>query len=167
MNQKPKLDYKRLIIGTITIAVIVVILSIPIIPVVVTYSETEPWSRLAKYEVVSTTLTEEFELFGRGVYHKSTVVVKNIDSYGGTFTVKYYLPLKHCLYDVLTLFEAESISRYIGAGNTETFIAEFDIAVDQDVGAEYSISAPTVIDQIVVTKHKTVYNSIIELLIYG
>ena len=157
---KPK-GYKKLIVGVIVVAVILVVLFIPIIPVEVTYSETEPYDRLAKYEVTSATLTQELELFGRGVYHRSTVVVKNIDSYGGTFTLKHYL------YDVNGLFGTETTSGYIGAGNSETFTAEFDTSLGQDVRLEYSVSEPTVIDQRVVTKHKTVYKSVIELLIYG
>lgn len=157
---KPK-GYKKLIVGVIVVAVILVVLFIPIIPVEVTYSETEPYDRLAKYEVTSATLTQELELFGRGVYHRSTVVVKNIDSYGGTFTLKHYL------YDVNGLFGTETTSGYIGVGNSETFTAEFDTSLGQDVRLEYSVSEPTVIDQRVVTKHKTVYKSVIELLIYG
>lgn len=58
-------------------------------------------------------------------------------------------------------------SGYIGAGDTETFIAEFDMSLGQDVRGEYSVSEPTVTDQRVVTKHKTVYKLIIEILIYG
>lgn len=162
MNEEVKrVSHKNLIIGVIVVAVVVVVLFIPMIPVDVTYSETEPYNRLCEYEVVSATLTEEFELLGREVYHKSTVVVKNIDSYGGTFTVKHYL------YDVDGLFGTETTSGYIGAGDTETFIAEFDTSLGQDVRGEYSVSEPTVIDQRVVTKHKTVYKSIIEILIYG
>ena len=157
---KPK-SYKKLLVGVIVVVVILIVLFIPIIPVDVTYSETEPYNRLAKYEVTSSTLTEEFELFGRGIYHRSTVVVKNIDSYGGTFTVK------HHLYDVNGLYGTETTSGYIGAGNTESFIAEFDTQWLQDVRGEYTVSAPTVIDERVVTKHKTVYKSVIELLIYG
>lgn len=161
MGSEPKKSYKKLIIGIIVVAVIIVFLFIPFIPVEVTYSETEPYNRLANYQVISATLTEHFELIGRGVYHRSTVVVKNIDSYGGTFTVEHYL------YDVNGIFGTETISGYIGAGNTETFVAEFDTSLGQDVRAEYSVTAPTVIDQRVVTKRKTVYKSIIELLIYG
>ena len=37
----------------------------------------------------------------------------------------------------------------------------------QDVLGKYSVSAPTVIDERVVTKYGTAYKSIIELLIYG
>jgi len=159
MGSEPK-NYKKIIIGVIVVAVILVVLFIPILPIEESYNETESYNRLAKCEVVSATLTEEFELFGRGIYHRSTVVVKNIDSYGGTFTVK------HRLYDVDGLFGTETTNGYIGAGNTENFIAEFDTSLGQDIRAEYSVSEPTVIDQRVVTKHRTVYKSIIELLIY-
>jgi len=160
MGSEPK-GYKKIILGVIVVAVILVVLFIPILPTEESYNETESYNRLAKYEVVSATLTEEFELFGRGIYHRTTLVVRNIDSYGGTFTVK------HRLYDVDGLYGTETTSGYVGAGNTESFIAEFDTSLGQDVRAEYSVSEPTVIDQRVVTKHRTVYKSIIELLIYG
>ena len=152
---------KGLIVGAIALAVVIVVLFIPMVPVDATYNETEPYNRSAKYEVTSATLTQEFELLGRGVYHRSTVIVKNIDSLGGTFTVK------HSLYDVNGLFGSDTTSGYIGAGQTQNLIAEFDTSLGQDVRAEYSVTAPTVIDQRVVTKHKTVYKSLIELLVYG
>lgn len=157
---KPK-GYKKLIVGVIVVAVIVIVLFIPMIPVEVTYSETEPYTRLAKYEVVSATLKEELEFFGRWTYHASEIVVKNIDSEGGTFTVK------HRLYDVYGLYDIEITNEYLSAGQTKTFRAEFDTQFLQDVRGEYTVSAPTVIDERVVTKQKTVYKSIIELLIYG
>jgi hypothetical protein len=157
-TRKP--NYKGLIVGIIVLAVVLVILFIPMIPVDATYNDTEPYDRLATYQVVSATLTQEFELFGRGVYHRSTIVVKNIDSYGGTFTVIHYL------YDVNGLFGTKTTSAYVGAGQTSNFVAEFDTSLGQDVRAEHSVSAPTVIDNRVVTKHKTVYKSIIELVFY-
>jgi len=157
-TRKP--NYKGLIVGIIVLAVVLVILFIPMIPVDATYNDTEPYDRLATYQVTSATLTQEFELFGRGVYHRSTIVVKNIDSYGGTFTVIHYL------YDVNGLFGTKTTSAYVGAGQTSNFVAEFDTSLGQDVRAEHSISAPTVIDNRVVTKHKTVYKSIIELVFY-
>jgi hypothetical protein len=153
-------SYKGLIVGVIVLTVVVVVLFVPMIPVDATYNETEPYDRLGTYQVVSATLTQEYELFGRGVYHRNTVVVKNIDSYGGTFTVN------HFLYDVNGLFGSKTTSAYVGAGQTSNFIAEFDTSLGQDVRAEHSVSAPTVIDNRVVTKHKTVYKSIIELVFY-
>jgi hypothetical protein len=155
-----KPSYKGLIVGIIVLVVVLVILFIPMIPVDATYNETEPYDRLATYQVTSATLTQEYELIGRGVYHRSTVIVKNIDSYGGTFTVVHYL------YDVNGLFGTKTTSAYVGAGQTSNFVAEFDTSLGQDVRAEYSVSAPTVIDNRVVEKHKTVYKSIIELMFY-
>jgi hypothetical protein len=157
---KPKSNKNR-IIGVVVVAVVLVFLLIPFIPIEEAYSETEPYNRLCKYQVTSTSLTEELELFGRGVYHRSTIVVKNTDSYGGTFTVNHYL------YDVNGLYGTKTTSGYVGAGATQSFIAEFDTTLGQDVRGEYTVSAPTVIDQQVVTKHKTVYKSVIQLLMYG
>jgi hypothetical protein len=157
-TRKP--NYKGLIVGIVVLAVVLVILFIPMIPVDATYNETEPYDRLATYQVVSATLTQEYELLGRGVYHRSTVVVKNIDSYGGTFAVN------HFLYDVNGLFGSETTSAYVGAGQTSNFVAEFDTSLGQDVRAEYSVSAPSVIDNRVVTKHKIVYKSIIEVVFF-
>jgi len=153
-------SHKGLIVGIVVVAVMIAVMFIPMMPVDATYNATEPYDRLGKYQVVSATLTQEYELLGRGVYHRPTVVVKNIDSYGGTFTVIHYL------YDVNGLFGSKTTSAYIGAGSTQNFVAEFDTSLGQDVRAEYTVTSPTVIDQRVVTQHKTVYKSIIELLFY-
>ena len=153
--------YRKLIIGIIAVAVILAILFVPMIPVSVAYNETEPYDRLAKYEVVSATLKEEYELLGRGVYHASIIVVKNIDAYGGTFKVEHYL------YDINGLYGTKTTSEYLSAGQTKTFRAEFDTQWLQDVRGEYVVTEPTVTDERVVTKHKTVYKSIIELLFYS
>lgn len=149
-----------LIISIIFLAVIIVVLFAPLIPVVETYSETEPYTRECLYEVVSARLRESWDLV-RGTYHISEVTIKNIDSYGGTFTVTHYL------YDVKGLYEVKQTSEYLAPGETKTFRAEFDTRWLQDVRCEYSVSAPTVIDQRIVTKYETVYKSIIEILIYG
>ena len=150
---------KGWVVGIIILVVIMVVLFIPMFPVDETYNATEPYNRLGTYELVSVTLTQEYELLGRGVYHRSTVVVRNTDSYGGTFTVTHYL------YDVNGLFGRKTTSAYIGAGATQNFVAEFDTSLGQDVRAEYTVSAPTVIDEKVVTNHRTVYKSIIDLLV--
>ena len=153
MNKEAKLKgYKALTAGIIVVAVIITILFIPMIPVKEAYSMTEEYEREAKYEVVSVTLKEENE---------SIVVVKNIDAYGSTFTVTHYL------YDVDGLYGTKTAGEYLSAGQNKTFRAEFDTQGLQDVQSGYSVSAPTVIDKRVVTKYKTVYKSIIELLIYG
>jgi len=153
MNKEAKLKgYKALTVGIIVVAVIVTLLFIPMIPVKEAYSMTEEYEREAKYEVVSATLKEENE---------SIVVVKNIDAYGGTFTVTHYL------YDVNGLYGTKTTGEYFSAGQNKTFRAEFDTQGLQDVRSGYSISAPTVIDKRIVTKYKTIFKSIIELLIYG
>jgi len=152
-------SHRALIAGIIAVAVILVILFIPMIPVDATYNETEPYNRLATYDVVSATLTEGWDL-SRGTYHTSTVVVRNTDSYGGTFSVT------HRLYDVNGLYDTETTTAFVGSGQQYSFSTQFDTQWLQDVRGEYSVSAPTVIDSRVVTKHKTVYKSIIELLIY-
>jgi hypothetical protein len=60
MSQEVKKDHKKLIAGVIVVAVVVIVLFIPMIPVEVAYNETEPYNRLAEYQVVSSTLKEEF-----------------------------------------------------------------------------------------------------------
>jgi len=122
------------------------------IPVKEAYSETEEYEREAKYEVASVMLKDE---------NGSIVVVKNVDAYSGTFTVTHYL------YDVNGLVETKTTREYLSEGQKKTFRAEFETQGLQDVRSGYSASAPTVIDKRVVTKHKTLYKSIIELLIYG
>jgi hypothetical protein len=154
-----KPSYSGLIVGIIVLAVVLVILFIPMIPSDATYSETEPYNRLATYDVVSATLTEGWDL-SRGTYHTYTIVVRNTDSYGGTFSVT------HRLYDVNGLYDTDATTAYVGNGQQYSFSAQFDTQWLQDVRGEYTVSAPTVIDNRVVTKHKTVYKSIIELMFY-
>lgn len=153
MNEEAKpMGYKKLILGTIIVAAIIItILFIPMIPTKEACSETEEYEREAKYEVVSVTL--------KG--NASIVVVKNIDAYGGTFTVTHYLYAADATHGTKTTGE------YLAAGQNKTFRAEFDTQGLQDIYSGYSVSAPTVIDKRVVTRHRTVYKSIIELLIYG
>jgi len=154
-----KPNYKGLIVGIIVLAVVLIILFIPMIPVDATYNETEPYDRLATYDVVSSSLTEGWDL-SRGTYHTSTIVVRNTDSYGGTFSVT------HRLYDINGLYDTETTTTFVGSGQQYSFSTQFDTQWLQDVRGEYSVSAPTVIDNRVVTKHKTVYKSIIELMFY-
>jgi hypothetical protein len=153
MNKEAKLKgYKALTAGIIVVAVIITILFVPMIPVKEAYSMTEEYEREAKYEVVSVIFKGENE---------SVVVVKNIDVYGGTFVVTHYL------YDVNGLYETKSAGEYLSAGQNKTFRAEFDTQGLQDVDSGYSVSASTVVDKRVVTKSRTVYKSLIELLSYG
>lgn len=153
----------------IAVAVVVIccfIIILPIVPVeepyIETYTELEPYTRTAKYEVVSAQLKEELDPFGKWVYHASIIKVKNIDPKGGTFKVTHYL------YDVNGLFGSKTTSEYLAAGQTKTFREEFDTQWLQDVRGEYTVSAPTVTDERLVTKerilYKTVYKSIIQLL---
>jgi hypothetical protein len=148
------------VIVAVIIFAIIIILVVPFIPVRESYSEMEPYERAATYEVVSATLTQGFDL-KRGIYHTLTVVVKNTDTKGGTFTVILRL------YDVNGLFGEKTVSNYIAPGSSATFKAEFDTQLGQDVRGDYELSPPIVIDQRLVTKQRTVYKSIFEILIYG
>jgi hypothetical protein len=146
----------KIIIG-VAIVVVAFLLLAPIIPVDVTYTEVESYEREAKYEVVDAKLSQGFS-FSMGVYTVVKVVVKNVDKYGGTFTVTINL------YTVNGLFGSKDISNYIAPGGVATFEAIFDTALGQDVRGEYIVKAPYVIDQRLVTKHKTVYKSMFELM---
>ena len=87
--------------------------------------------------------------------------MRNTDEYGGTFVVT------HKLNDVYGLFGSEEDSFYLGAGDSYTSTVTFDTSWGQDTLGTYYVTAPTVIDTRLVGKTKTVYKSVIELLIYG
>jgi len=155
MNKETKLrDYRVFIVGIIVVAIVITILFVPMIPAKEAYNKTEEYEREAKYEVVS---VDSFS----SSKNESTVVIKNIDAYGGTFTVTHYL------YDGDELYRTKTTGEYLSAGQNKTFRAEFDTQGLQDVRGGYSASAPTVIDRRVVTEYRIVYKSLIELLIYG
>ena len=149
-DAKP-IGLKQLVVGIIVAVIVITILFIPMIPVKEAYNESEEYERKAGYEVVSATLK----------VNASIVIVNNIDAYGGTFMVT------HHLYDVNGLYGTKTAGEYLAAGQNKTFRAEFDTTGLQDVHSGYSVLAPTVIDRRVVTRHKTVYKSVIEILVYG
>ena len=161
MNEKTKpTGYKRLIIGIVIVVVIIVILFVPFIPVSVAYEEMEPYERKCTYVVDDWDLTEKWSL-SIGFYVQSDVKVRNTDKYGGTFKVV------HKLEDIHGLFGTVTDSFFLSAGASHTSTATFDTTMGQDTLGSYSVTAPTITDEQLVTKHRTVYKSIIELLIYG
>jgi len=170
-EEEKRASYKKLVVGVIVVTVILTILFVPMIPVEVaysvphfeTYNETVPYNRSAKYQDISYSFVEHWDL-SRGYYHLSQVVVKNIDAYGGNFTVIHYL------YDSAGLCGKETTSGYVEAGKTQTFVAAFDTEMAQSVAGTYSVFPPTIIDQKIVTLPRTVYvteNRTIHTSIFG
>jgi len=159
-GEEEKRGYKKLIIGIIVVAVILAVLLIPMIPTSEAYNVTEPYERKATYVVDDWDLTEKWS-FSIGFYVQSDVTVRNTDKYGGTFKVV------HKLDDIHGLFGTVTDSFQLGAGASYTSTATFDTRMGQDTLGTYSVTSPTVTDERVITKHKTVYKSIIGLLIYG
>lgn len=151
---------KKLVIGIVMVAVILAILLIPMIPVSEAYDVTEPYERKATYVVDDWDLVEKWSL-SIGFYVQSDVTVRNTDQHGGTFKVV------HRLEDVYGLFGTVTDSFQLGASASYTSTATFDTRMGQDTLGTYSVTAPTIIDEQIVTKHRTVYKSIIELLIYS
>jgi hypothetical protein len=144
-----------IVIGMLVL--ILVVLLVPIIPTEEQYQEPESYERLARYEVPTAVLSSGFDL-SRGYFTISEVTVINIDSYAGIFQVT------HRLYTIDGLFGTKTTNEYISPGDTKISRAEFDTRWGQDVRGEYSVSPPTVIAQRVVTKTRTVYRSIFEIL---
>ena len=150
---------KKIIVGVIVVVAIAVVMFIPMIPIEEAYSETEPYERDCTYVVDDWDLTEEWSL-SLGFYVQSDVTVRNTDQYGGTFQVV------HKLNDIHGLFGTVTDSFSLGAGGSHTSTATFDTRMGQDTLGTYSVTAPIVIDEQLVTKYRTVYKSIVELLIY-
>lgn len=158
--EKKGIGYQKLIAGIIIVAIILAVLFIPMIPTSEAYNVTEPYERKATYVVDDWDLTEKWSL-SIGFYVQSDVIVRNTDNDGGTFKVV------HKLNDIHGLFGTETDSFYLSAGASHTSTATFDTTMGQDTLGTYSVTAPTITDEQIVTKHRTVYKSIIALLIYG
>ena len=159
-NEVKKGSYKKLIIGIIVVAVILAVLFIPMIPTSEAYNVSEPYERDCTYVVDDWDLVEKWSL-SIGFYVQSDVTVRNTDKSGGTFKVV------HKLDDIHGLFGTVTDSFFLGAGASHKSTATFDTRMGQDTLGTYSVTAPTITDEQIVTKHRTVYKSIIELLIYG
>jgi len=159
VESEPK-SYRKLIIGIIVVAIVMVVLLVPMIPTSEAYNVTEPYERECTYVVDDWDLVEKWSL-SIGFYVQSDVTVRNTDESGGTFKIV------HRLDDINGLFGTETDSFYLGSGASHTSTATFDTSMGQDTKGTYSVTAPTITDERLVTKHRTVYKSIIELLIYG
>jgi len=146
-----------IIIGAL---VLIAFLFVPVIPTEVAYTVEEPYERNVRYEVLSATTIEKWDL-ARGVYHVMEVEVKNIDTLIGTFDVD------------LELFDIHgSLGRYrdshpLSSGETHIFSAWWDTSLGQDVTGEYQVYPPTVTDKRLITRHKTEYKSIISIIFKG
>lgn len=158
--ERKGIGYKKLIIGVIVVVVILAILLVPMIPTSEAYNVTEPYERKATCVVDDWDLTEKWS-FSIGFYVQSDVTVRNTDKSGGTFKVV------HKLNDIHGLFGTVTDSFFLGAGASHKSTATFDTRMGQDTLGTYSVTTPTITDEQIVTKHRTVYKSIIELLIYG
>lgn len=147
---------KGLIGGLILVAMLFLVV-VPIFPVEEPYTEMEQYERQARYNIIDSKLVASWSI-SLGIYHIYTVELQNTDDYGGYFKVKFEL------YDVDGLFEGKSDYHYIGAGGTETFSAEFDTKMGQDVRGQHYVTSPTVTDQRIVTKYRTVSKSLLVIL---
>ena len=145
------------LIGSLIFIAMLFLVVVPIFPVEEPYTEMEKYERRVRYNIIDSKLVASWNIF-LGTYHIYTVVLQNTDDYGGYFQVSFEL------YDVDGLFAVESDHHYIGAGGTETFCAEFDTKTGQDIRGQKHVSAPTMTDQRIVTKYRTVSKSLLVIL---
>lgn len=68
---------------------IAVVLFIPIIPIDETYTKTETYNRSLEYKIISAKCKDEIEFPELECSYVSEVILKNIDSHGGTFIVTH------------------------------------------------------------------------------
>jgi len=156
---------KRLTGVTIAIIVIavVVVLFLPIIPVETSYEVEEKREVRVNYkydhyyrEILAKILPPDWEL-------EYVCTIENVDAVGGTFTVK------------VTFFDrgiaacTASDIKYIGPGQKTTFyLRSSGLAYSTDWGTRYTVESnitpPTKIETHIVTKYKTKYVSLFQLL---
>lgn len=160
---------RRVLTIVVVIGAILAGLFIPIVPQNVTYNTTESYNRPVEYEVVSA--SAEFKRYGflnallsGNGYVRPKVVLRNIDSQGGTFRVTFDLYIREAL------IESKEVKQYIGPGNTQTFCAEFETEISPTTWSEtgkwyYYVFPPEVIDRRVIEESRTVYKPVIEFLI--
>jgi len=150
---------KKKIFG-ITLAGIIVFLLIPI-PINETYEASETYNRRVKFKVISKKADDEIYGFPElKCKYVSEVILKNIDEYGGMFTVTHYY---------VTHYEnvVKSQSQYLEPGQNGTFRISFTHSWMQIVqGYIKSIRSDTwVQDSRLVTKHRTHLKPIIVILL--
>lgn len=155
----------RLVAWLFVIAVVLVAVYAPVVPVNVTYSEVESYERPIKYQVVSASISRAL-LSG---CLTPEVTIKNVDKHDGTFTVTSYL----YVHDVCE--ETKEARVYIvGRGGSGTCRLTFNTKITladwvNNWGTKYKwyyrVQPPTVIDQRVVSKSKMGYKTIIRFVL--
>lgn len=151
---------KKIALAIIVAVVTCFLLFAPIIPVSVEYKETEPVEVPVEYEYSaewgSTLLGLDWELY-------CEVVVENVDDEGGPFTVTVYF------YDGDNLAYKDSDTKYIAPGQEATFtLYSSGLSYSTDWETRYHVTVdidpPKKIEYRVVSRYKTKYISLIQLL---
>jgi len=93
-------------------------------------------TRKANYEVLSAIHYRE------GFYIEDKVIIRNLDTEGGVFTVRHYLYWGNDLFDV------KDTSKYLKPMEIGIFIAEFDVGWKTDFYCEYEVFPPIIIEEI-------------------
>ena len=152
MPEKAQTDTKKkLIIGGALVAVIIILL-LPVFQAceTVPYRTTEQYEVPVNYKVVDSSCT------GVGILDweiECEIVLENVDSQGGTFTVT----LEY--YDSGKLVYSPSDSKYIGPGQQARFVFKSQgLSYSTDwrnrYSMKYEVDPPTKIENRVVTKYK-------------
>jgi len=150
---------KKLIVGAVAIvAIIVVLFAVPMVPV----EEIETYEREATYQGVSSNLSEE-QNSEKGIYHTFEVTIKNTDKQGGRFMVNFHLLSGGSHIGG----SPRQASAHIAPGATATLKADFEYTHGapglEYINSEYFISPPWIPEQRIVTRNRT----LIETLIRG
>ena len=163
---------KAIVIVAVSVTTLVILFA-PIIPIDETFTEIETYNRPLRYGVISSKDREIWntrEGYGflpiGGITHTSVVVIENRDEHGGTFKVS------HCWEDEFGAYSKKEFSseQYLALGEVGNFNASFIEAWKSGCNYEFSgykISAPSIQDERMVTKHKTHHKSIIEIISVG
>lgn len=158
--EKGTSQIKIIVVAVIAIVVILAVLFVPFVPAKETYSEVEQYSKPAGYSVDRDEWDSGWSI-SKGCYCNIYIKVRNTDVRGGTFDVSVEIQ------DILTVVYSNSKSQYIGPGESYQFRFYYNTHCDTDYVWSYDVDPPSIIDERVVEKERTVYKSVVQLLTGG
>jgi hypothetical protein len=145
------------VLTIVAVVVGVIILFLPVVPVDVPYTTEEPFEREMRYVVLRVDLIEDWHLV-YGVFHRMEVEIENVDVFPGRFDVVFEL------WDIDRSLGGYIDSHSLMPGETHVFSAWWDTDLGQDVRGNYIVTPSTVIDRRLVTRYRTEYKSIFQII---
>ena len=112
------------------------------------YEVIEEYQYYPKSKIIEGYQEEKVEIFGKGIYQRGVVSLKNIDKESGWFTINF-------LWETLNDKQTDSIRHYINPDEIIEFVSIYDTDLGEDTKFTYNVKSDPITKTRIVTKYRT------------